>query len=150
MRNREKLLYLSSLGLILLLYIFLFLIPHFNRVESLRLKIEKKSQELQELRDIARRIKVYEIPSGRDKESLLTLIEDLARENRILSGVEYIKPIPGENREGVEVKIQGISLAQLTALLYGLEKKLNFYIRELILEKNKDSRSLNLLLRVER
>ena len=89
--------------------------------------IDLNDQQLRKIYQMSASIKALDAITRGNKDARFTLIsylEDLSKQLNISGRVQYMKPVSDsteENRESVEVKIQGLYQDDLIGLLYGIE-----------------------------
>jgi len=145
----------GSLIIFIILYLFLFLFPQREEIRRLDRVIVSHLKDLEEMRKLATTYikwsKGVKRVDSQDK-SLFTLLEELARRNRLEKKIEYIRPLPGEEEiERVEIKISQVTLKEVVSYLYYLENlSPSLYILELTLKETKTPGYLELEAKIEK
>lgn len=142
--ERNTKIFLFFFGFILF-FILGFLSPQWERVKSLRRVSVKEKNNLEKVKTLSRLIKKG-TPGKSRTGSLFSLVEDIARESGLSGRIESIKPLPGKEKEGVEVRVSSLRMRELVKFLYSLEKTYRLTISKAKIEKNKDGKTLNLQL----
>ncbi|NOZ64285.1 MAG: type II secretion system protein M [Caldiserica bacterium] len=141
-RNTRIFLFLSGF---ILFFIIGFLSPQWERVKSLRRVLAKEKNNLEEVKTLSRLIQKGAHGKSR-AGSLFSLIEDIAKKSGLSGKIESIKPLPGKEKEGVEVRVSSLRTRELVKFLYFLEKTYRLTISKAKIEKNKDGKTFNLQL----
>jgi len=133
MNTKERLtLALGVFGAFLIIFVGFFVLPVNREKRDLREKIQLKAQELKEMMILSQEYRGSGesgggrgvIPAG---FSILSYLEGLADQSRIREKIEYMRPgnleTKGKSKEvSVELKLNAVSLSELTDLLYRIEK----------------------------
>jgi len=122
-----------------------FLSPQWEKVKSLRRALAKGENSLEEMRTLSHLVSKSTLEKT-SEGSLFSLVEDIAKISGLSGKIEFIKPLTGKEKEGVEVRISSVRMNELVKFLYSLEKTHNLQILEGKIEKNKDGRTLNVQL----
>lgn len=153
-----------ALGVFLLLKIVVF--PVIDRDDELLRQIKTKTQALQEMRDLQAEyasLSRYSsgVESGIKKRpgsfTLFSFIDKLAGTSGIKGNIAYMKPSTSNLKNSsytlstVEIKLNALTMEQLTTFLYGIEESPNMvWIRRLSISKSDNNQSLlNSVLQVE-
>ena len=167
LQRREKMAVTAvavALGVFLLLQIVVF--PVFDRDDELRRQIKTKTQDLQQMRDLQAEyasLSRYStnVEDGIKKRpgdfTLFSFIDKLAGSSGIKGNIAYMKPSSSNLKNSsyslstVEIKLNALTMEQLTAFLYGIEESANMvWIRRLSISKSDNNQSLlNSVLQVE-
>jgi general secretion pathway protein M len=167
LQRREKMAVTAAaiaLGVFLLLQIIVF--PVINRGGNLRQQIKSKTQALEEMNTLKveyASISRYsnDMESGIEKRprtfTLFSFIDKLAGTSGIKGNIVYMKPSTSNLKNSshtlstVEIKLNALTMEQLTTFLYGIEDSANMvWIRRLSISKGDNNQSLlNSVLQVE-
>jgi general secretion pathway protein M len=167
LQRREKMAVTAAaivLGVFLLLQIIVF--PVIDRGGELRQQIKSKTQALQEMHTLKAEyvsLSRYsnDMENGIKKRSrtftLFSFIDKLAGTSGIKSNIVYMKPSTSNLKNSshilstVEIKLNALTMQQLTSFLYGIEDSANMvWIRRLSISKGDNNQSLlNSVLQVE-
>ena len=123
---------LGGIGVFLILFFGLFILPISREKGNLEARIAKKRQELKEMMVLAQS---YEGPARQSEIrggipagfSILSYLEGLADQARIREKIEHMKPGSTETRGkgkevSVEVKLKSVSLSELVNYLFHIEQ----------------------------
>ena len=140
--------------------------PVVDRGDDLRREIKSKIQDLQEMQSLKEEYASLSRYSN-DMESgikrrprtftLFTFIDKLAGTSGIKSNIVYMKPSTSNLKNSsyslstVEIKLNALTMEQLTTFLYGIEDSANMvWIRRLSISKSDNNQNLlNSVLQVE-
>ena len=167
LQRREKMAVTAAavaIGVFLLLQLIVF--PVINRGDDLRRKIKSTTQNLQEmqsLKDEYASLSRYsnDMESGIKKRprtfTLFSFIDKLAGSSGIKGNIVYMKPSTSNLKNSsyslstVEIKLNALTMEQLTTFLYGIEDSANMvWIRRLSISKSDNNQNLlNSVLQVE-
>jgi general secretion pathway protein M len=167
LQRREKMAVTAAaiaLGIFLLLQIVVF--PVIDRDDELLQQIKTKTQALQEMQDLqAEYVSLSRYSSGVESGikkrpgnfTLFSFIDKLAGTSGIKGNIAYMKPSTSNLKNSsytlstVEIKLNALTMEQLTAFLYGIEESPNMvWIRRLSISKSDNNQSLlNSVLQVE-
>ncbi|GIX49507.1 MAG: hypothetical protein KatS3mg131_3718 [Candidatus Tectimicrobiota bacterium] len=152
---REKLFVLGAAVAVLLALLFLLVIdPLLARAALLDRQIQAAERQLRELQDLRRQYlhqkQLLDQINARLRQqqnfSLFSKLEELARESGLREKLLYMKPVvsaPSEayNEEAVEIKMEGVTLAQLVRYLQQVETAPQFLkIKRLHIKPRLDDR----------
>jgi general secretion pathway protein M len=167
LQRREKMAVLAAgiaIAVFLVLQIIIF--PILNRGDRLHREIKSKTQdqqEMQSLMDEYASLSRYskDMESGIKKRprtfTLFSFIDKLAGSSGIKGNIAYMKPSTSNLKNSsytlstVELKLNGLTMEQLTTFLYGIENSPNMlWIRRLTISKGDNNQNLlNSVLQVE-
>ena len=167
LQRREKMAVTAAavaLAVLLLLQIIVF--PVIDRGDELRQEIKTKTQDLREMQSLQEEyasLSRYsnDMESGIKKQprtfTLFSLIDKLAGTSGIKGNIVYMKPSTSNLKNSsytlstVEIKLNALTMEQLTAFLYGIEDSANMvWIRRLSISKSDNNQNLlNSVLQVE-
>jgi general secretion pathway protein M len=167
LQRREKMAVTAAaiaLGVFLLLQIIVF--PIVDRGDELHRQIKSKAQELQEMQALKNEyasLSRYskDMESGIKKRprtfTLFSFIDKLAGTSGIKGNIVYMKPSTSNLKNSsytlstVEIKLNALTMEQLTAFLYGIEDSANMvWIRRLSISRGDNNQNLlNSVLQVE-
>lgn len=167
LQRREKMAVTAAaiaLGVFLLLQIIVF--PIVDRGDELRRQIRSKTQALQEMQTLENEyasLSRYskDMESGIKKRprtfTLFSFIDKLAGTSGIKGNIVYMKPSTSNLKSSsytlstVEIKLNALTMEQLTAFLYGIEDSANMvWIRRLSISRGDNNQNLlNSVLQVE-
>jgi type II secretory pathway component PulM len=129
--NREQwALKIGVLALLTFLVLQFLLFPLDNRVKRLESSVRTKEKDLTELRTIADKYKRLPQPSsaGRSGEAfnLFSTLESQVAKSGLMEKIEYMRPGAmqldnAREEKWVEVKVNRVTLKEMTSLLYNLE-----------------------------
>jgi general secretion pathway protein M len=167
LQRREKMAVTAAavaLGVFLLLQIIVF--PVIDRGDDLHRQIKSKTRDLKEmqaLKDEYTSLSRYsnDLENGIKKRprtfTLFSFIDRLAGTSGIKGNIVYMKPSTSNLKNSsyslsmVEIKLNALTMEQLTAFLYGIEDSANMvWIRRLSITKSDNNQNLlNSVLQVE-
>lgn len=167
LQRREKMAVTAAaiaLGVFLLLQIIVF--PIVDRGDKLRRQIRSKTQALQEMQTLKNEyasLSRYskDMESGIKKRpatfTLFSFIDKLAGTSGIKGNIVYMKPSTSNLKNSsytlstVEIKLNALTMEQLTAFLYGIEDSANMvWIRRLSISRGDNNQNLlNSVMQVE-
>jgi general secretion pathway protein M len=167
LQRREKMAVAAAavaLAVFVLLQIIVF--PFIDRGDDLRQEIKTKTQQLREMQSLQEEFASLsrysnDMESGIKKRSqtftLFSFIEKLAGTSGIKGNIVYMKPSTSNLKNSsftlsiVEIKLNALTMEQLTAFLYGIEDSANMvWIRRLSISKSDNNQNLlNSVLQVE-
>ena len=129
--DREQwVLKLGVLAFITFLALQLFIFPLDGRVKKLENSVKTKDKDLTELRTIADKYKQLPRPSsagkGGEAFNLFSALESQVSKSGLTEKVEYMRPgamqlDTAREEKWVEVKVNRVTLKEMTSLLYNLE-----------------------------
>lgn len=135
--KREKTLAMLAGGtVILLLYYMVILSPWLTRQEALNGHIRKREQSVKEMNGLKQEWEVFQAEKNEADASLnlrgkaftlLSYLESVSRQAGIDKKIQYMKPLSlGKESdvmkpEGIEVKLEGITVDELINLIYQIE-----------------------------
>ena len=133
MNPKERLTLALGVGAaFLIIFVGFFILPVNRERKELGEKVQLKTQELKEMMILSQEYRGSKtegggrgmIPSG---FSILSYLEGLADQSRIREKIEYMRPgnveTKGKSKEvSVEIKLNGVSLSEMTDLLFRIEK----------------------------
>jgi len=133
MTPKERLtLALGVAGAFLIIFVGFFIFPVSREKRELREKIELKTQELKEMMVLSQDYGGARAKGGARGVipadfSILSYLEGLADQSQIREKIEYMRPgnieSKGKHKEvSVEIKLDAVSLSELTNLLFRIEK----------------------------
>jgi general secretion pathway protein M len=167
LQRREKMAVMAAaVALVVFLLLEILVFPVIDRGDKLRRQIKSKSQALQEMQSLKNEyvsLSRYSIDmeSGIKKRpstfTLFSFIDKLAGTSGIKSNIVYMKPSSSNLKNSsytlstVEIKLNALTMEQLTTFLYGIENSANMvWIRRLSVSKGDNNQSLlNSVLQVE-
>jgi len=167
LQQRERVAIAIAGGVIVVLLILqLLLFPLLDRRTRLRKEIVDKTAALQKIDDLraeyqslSRNTSTLEARLKRrpNSFSLFAYIDRLAGENQIKANIAYMKPSTTNIKNSplrlstVEMKINGLTMEQLTAFLHGIENENNaMWLRRIALSKGGQAKDLlDVVLQVE-
>ena len=139
--RREKIIVAGGGGLLILFMVIqLVIVPVFERNTRLRGAVQSKTQILAEMQRLKSE---YDSLSARTKQSearftrrdkgftLFSFLDQLAGQARVKERVSYMRPTKTEQKNSplklsrVEMKLEAVTLEQLTAFLHGVETSKN-------------------------
>ena len=139
--RREKIIVAGGGGLLILFMVIqLVIVPVFERNTRLRGAVQSKTQILDEMQRLKSE---YDNLSSRSKQSearftrrdkgftLFSFLDQLAGQARVKERVSYMRPTKTEQKNSplklsrVEMKLEAVTLEQLTAFLHGVETSKN-------------------------
>jgi general secretion pathway protein M len=139
--RREKIIVAGGGGLLILFMVIqLVIVPVFERNTRLRGAVQSKSQILDEMQRLKSE---YDSLSSRAKQSearftrrdkgftLFSFLDQLAGQARVKERVSYMRPTKTEQKNSplklsrVEMKLEAVTLEQLTAFRHGVETSKN-------------------------
>jgi general secretion pathway protein M len=153
--TREKVFVVGAVGIVLLLLFYLLvfepLMAHSARLDRQLIATQQQLQEMYTLQQEYRRHKTVldriNAQLARQRNfSLFSRLEELARKTNTRSSIDYMRPIvsaPSEayDEDSVEIKMDGVTLAQLVSYLYEIETSPQFMkIKRLYLKPRLDNR----------
>ena len=121
---------IGALALFIVLVLQFLLFPLQNKVKGLENSVRTKEKDLTELRTVAEKYKRLPPPSiaGRRGEAfnLFSAIESQVTKSGLMEKIEYMRPGTMQldatrEEKWVEVKINRVTLKEMTSLLYNLE-----------------------------
>jgi general secretion pathway protein M len=167
LQRREKLAVMAA-GIILVVLLFLEVIvfPIVDRGDELRQQIEFKIKALQEMQTLKAEFAALsrfskDMENGIKKRprtfTLFSFMDKLAGSSGIKSNIAYMKPSSANLKNSaytlssVEIKLNSLTMAQLTTFLYGIENSANMvWIKRLSISRGDGNQSLlNSVLQVE-
>ncbi|MCX5859125.1 MAG: hypothetical protein NT056_04415 [Proteobacteria bacterium] len=133
MTPKERLtLVLGVVGAFLIIFVGFFIFPISREKKELREKIQLKTQELKEMTILSQDYGGARAEGGARGVipadfSILSYLEELADQSQIREKIEYMRPgnveSKGKHKEvSVEIKLNAVSLSELTNLLFRIEK----------------------------
>jgi len=165
-RKRER--YAVAAALITLAgyaLIQLVILPAFEEKARLQRTVQFKTQVLKDMKQLKAEYETLMKYADQQKRryarrpkgfTLFAFLDQLARETGIKDHIAYMKPSSSVQKNGpkvsvVEVKLQAITLEQLSKYLYGVETSDNMVTlkRASFLKKGKDEPALDAILQVE-
>jgi general secretion pathway protein M len=167
LQRRERLAIAIAGGVIVVLLVFRLLIfPTLDRRADLRKAIDKKTLELQKIHDmrteyqsLSRNTSTIEQRLKRRPKTftLFSFIDRLAGRSQLKGNIAYMKPSTSNIKNSplrlstVEMKLNGLTMEQLTTFLHGVEDKKNaVWLRRITLSKGDQVEDLlNVVLQVE-
>jgi len=167
LNRREKYIIYGAGCLLGLLFIIHFVItPFFENKNHLQQSLQTKKGELEEMRRLQaeyqalkEKLQLSEISLGRRQKgfTLFSFMDQLAGQAGIKDRISYMKPSSALQKNSnykisrVEVKLDAITLEQLTTYLYSIETSTNMVmVKKLsISKKDKDENFINVVLQVE-
>ena len=139
LNDREKRIVGAGGGFLLLFLLYTLLIsPAMSKYEGMGRKIEQKSKELQEIEELRteyqdgkKQLEKFEGVAKGDSFSLFSFLESLADKEDIRDHIASMKPknVPLNekyNESSVEIKVDKISLKQLTNYIFEIENSDHF------------------------
>ena len=167
LQRREKMaVTAAAVALAAFLVFQIIVFPVVDRGDDLRREIKSKIQDLQEMQSLKEEYASLSRYSN-DMESgikrrprtftLFTFIDKLAGTSGIKSNIVYMKPSTSNLKNSshtlssVEIKMNGLTMEQLTTFLHGIENSANMlWIRRLTISKgDSNQKLLNSVLQVE-
>jgi general secretion pathway protein M len=167
LQRREKIAVMAAaVALVIFLLLEIIVFPVIDRGEELRRQIKSKTQALQEMQSLKSEyvsLSRYsiDVENGIKKRprtfTLFSFIDKLAGTSGIKSNIVYMKPSSSNLKNSsytlstVEIKMNALTMEQLTTFLYGIENSANMvWIRRLTISKGDNNQSLlNSVLQVE-
>jgi general secretion pathway protein M len=167
LNRREKYIIYGAGGLIGLLIIVQFIItPFFENKNQMRRSLQTKASELAEMRrlqaeykGLKAKLQVSQSSIGKRAKdfTLYSFLNQLAGQAGIKDRISYMRPTTTVQKNSsyklsrVEMKLDDITLEQLTSYLYGIETSKNMVIvkKLSITKKEKDEGLVNVILQVE-
>lgn len=151
--KREKIFVFGAVAFIcFFLVIELLIIPFFDRKAELRREIITKEKEIEELDEIGRKYQNMDRLSGNISEvlssrkrgfTLFSFLETAASQAKIKDNIKYMKPSESKGSDSyteqmVEMKLEAITLEQLSGYLYLIEKPEQLvFIKRISITNNK-------------
>jgi general secretion pathway protein M len=137
LNKREKISVAAATAAIVIFLVIQFLIvPLFEKNEQLSRTLATRQQELEEIRRLQAEYRqtaqkteqaLRYLKTRQRGFTLFSFLETLAGQTGVKSHIAYMKPTTTTQKDNpyrlsmVEIKLQGISMAQLLAYLYGIE-----------------------------
>lgn len=167
LNRREKyIIYGAGCLLGLLIIVHFVITPFFAKKDQMQQSLQTKKAELEEMRQLQteylalqEKLQLSKISlSRRDKGfTLFSFMDQLAGQAGIKDRISYMKPSNTVQKNSnykisrVEVKLDAITLEQLTTYLYGIETSANMVmVKKLsISKKDKNDNFINVVLQVE-
>jgi general secretion pathway protein M len=167
LQRRERMAVMAAgIALAVFLVLEVIVFPVVDRGDDLRQQIKSKTQSLQEMDSLKAEftsISRYskDVENGIKKRprtfTLFSFIDKLAGTSGIKSNIAYMKPSSSNLKNSaytlstVEIKLNALTLEQLTAFLYGIENSTNMvWIKRLSVSRGDGNQSLlNSVLQVE-
>lgn len=167
LQRREKIAVMAAaVALVIFLLLEIIVFPVIDRGEELRRQIKSKTEALQEMQSLKSEyvsLSRYsiDVENGIKKRprtfTLFSFIDKLAGTSGIKSNIVYMKPSSSNLKNSsytlstVEIKMNALTMEQLTTFLYGIENSANMvWIRRLTISKGDNNQSLlNSVLQVE-
>jgi general secretion pathway protein M len=167
LQRRERMAVMAAgIALAVFLVLEVIVFPVVDRGDELRQQIKSKTQALQEMDSLKAEftsISRYskDVENGIKKRprtfTLFSFIDKLAGTSGIKSNIAYMKPSSSNLKNSaytlstVEIKLNALTLEQLTAFLYGIENSTNMvWIKRLSVSRGDGNQSLlNSVLQVE-
>ena len=167
LNRREKfIIYGAGCLLGLLLIVHFVITPFFENKNQMQRSLQTKKSELAEMRRLQaeyqalkEKLKSSEASLGEREKgfTLFSFMDRLAGQAGIKDRISYMKPSSTLQKDSnykisrVEVKLDAITLEQLTTYLYGIETSANMVmVKKLsISKKDKDENFINVVLQVE-
>ena len=164
-RREKKSLYILA-GFLILYSIYNYVItPVFDsRTKALSL-LDSRTEDLKKMVELHSEYKAMkkqselsgQLISKRDKNfTLFSFLDDLAGKAKVKDNINYMKPsVSDQNESGlklsvVEMKLQSITLEQLTDFLYNVEtSEKSVYVKRLSVSKEKKEGTISAVLQVE-
>ena len=121
---------IGVLALLIFLVLEFLLFPLNNRVKRLESSVRTKEKDLTELRTIADKYKRLPQPSGTARSgeafNLFSALESQVAKSGLMEKIEYMRPGAmqldnAREEKWVEVKVNRVTLKEMTSLLYNLE-----------------------------
>lgn len=165
-RREQIIVYGAAAILLLLLFYQIVIAPIFDMRSRMHRQLIAKTAALQEIRELRQTysdLKMKTEMSNRwvaDREkgfTLFSFLDTLSGTAGVKENISYMKPTttnqPNSDlkKSTVEMKLQGVSMEQLTQFLHGIETSRNmvFVKRLSITKKGKDQGAVNVVLQVE-
>jgi general secretion pathway protein M len=167
LQRREKMAVLAAvIALVVFLLLEVIVFPVINRGDKLRQEIKSKTQALQEMHSLKAEFTSLshyskDVETGIKKRpstfTLFSFIDKLAGTTGIKGNIAYMKPSTSNLKNSaytlstVEIKLNALTMEQLTAFLYGIENSANMvWVKRLSLSRGEGNQSLlNSVLQVE-
>ncbi len=167
LNRREKyIIYGAGCLLGLLLIVHFVMTPFFENKNQMQRSLQTKKNELEEMRRLQaeyqalkQKLQLSEVSLGRREKgfTLFSFMDQLAGQAGIKDRISYMKPSNTVQKNSnykisrVEMKLDAITLEQLTTYLYGIETSANMVmVKKLsISKKDKNDNLINVVLQVE-
>jgi general secretion pathway protein M len=167
LKQRERLAISIAGGVIVIFLVLqLLLFPILDRRTRLRKEIVDKTEALQQIHDMRAEYQSLSRNTSTMEErlkrrpgtfTLFTYIDRLAGKNQLKGNIAYMKPSTTNIKNSplrlstVEMKLNGLTMEQLTAFLHGIENKNNaMWLRRITLSKGDQAKDLlDVVLQVE-
>jgi general secretion pathway protein M len=166
MSRRERYSVMAALVIVVLYLVIEFgIVPFLNWRRNLTVSLKTKAQTLEQIRSMKNE---YEQLKQKSKISetyfsarpqgftLFSFLDDLASKNGLKDNIAYMKPSKNKPKDSpytismVEVKLQGITLKQLTPYLHMVETSKNMiFVRRTSITKNTNEATIDVILQVE-
>lgn len=121
---------IGVLALLIFLLLQFLLVPLNSRVRRLESSVQTKERDLKELRTITDKYKSLPQPSGAGRGgeafNLFSTLESQVAKSGLMEKIEYMRPgamqlDTAREEKWVEVKVNRVTLKEMTSLLYNLE-----------------------------
>jgi len=167
LNRREKyIIYGAGCLLGLLLIVHFVMTPFFENKNQMQRSLQTKKNELEEMRRLQaeyqalkQKLQLSEVSLSRREKgfTLFSFMDQLAGQAGIKDRISYMKPSNTVQKNSnykisrVEMKLDAITLEQLTTYLYGIETSANMVIvkKLSISKKDKNDNLINVVLQVE-
>ena len=165
-RREKTIIYGAGCILALLVIVHFVVTPFFENKYQLQRSLETRKNELEEMRRLQaeyqalkEKLQLSEVSLGRREKgfTLFSFMDQLAGQAGIKDRISYMKPSSTVQKNSnykisrVEVKLDALTLEQLTTYLYGIETSPNMVtVKKLsISKKDKNENLINVVLQVE-